>query len=133
MNKNKSLNHEEYDELQIVLNNYYPKAPFTIDCVKTIAELHEPFSYREYVIICDIRGLHRQNLWQLMTETQQEKHKHYLVIQCLNNKPITLHRVINELIANKHYRSKQHVKDDNKYLEGFITDDKVMYTINWGS
>ena len=130
---NKNFNIEEYDELQNVLNSYYPKAPFTIECVKRVSELHEPFSYREYIIICDDRGLHRQNNWQLMSKAEQDKHKHYLVIEGLNNKPITLHRIINELTANKYYRSKQHVNDDNKYLEGFISDDKVMFTINWGS
>ena len=134
MNRTRFANTLEYDELQTLLNDYYPKAPFTIECCKTFADLHKPFTHEEYIIICDNRGLYNQDKqWKQMSETEQEKYKLYLVIHSLNNKPITKHRILTEMIANKHYQHKKHKNDDHKFLEGFYNYDGVVFNCNWGS
>ena len=54
-------NADGYDEIQSILNVYYPKSPFIIHCVRNIKQLlYEPFSYKEYIIICDNMELMRK-------------------------------------------------------------------------
>ena len=112
----------------------FPKAPSIIDNVRNLKQLlDEPFTYKEYIIICDNRELMRKPNWKELDLLQQEQYKHYLIIRCIEHKPITLHRVITEMINNKHYHKKAHNNDDHTFVEGFATDDKTLFTIKWGS
>ena len=98
------------------LNENYHNSTATIDIIKNIK-----------------RSLKDNKTIIYESELSKEKYKHYLVIRCINNKPITKHRILTEMIANKHYQHKQHKNYGHKYLEGFYSYDGVLFNCNWGS
>ena len=120
---------DKYEKLAIELEQQFPNCPFDVSCVDLVEELDNKFTDEPVIFIYD----YRSQYWG--DETDTSKWCHFLKVQQIDNKPITLRHVINTMSNDEHYNDIIVKLDSHRFLEKFILSKKsnIQYTCFWGS
>jgi hypothetical protein len=118
-----------------LINIEFPNSPFNI-CLtfKTLQKLDEPFTSLHTIIIMDGRISDSNSYYSGVYESELIKLHHELVIESIDNKPITLRQVLTSMITNKHYNMSVIRRDYHRFLKAFrLTDDPHVFSAFFGS
>ncbi len=119
----------ECDEIWDELDKLFPNCPFDISCIKYIRELNDVFTTEPVIFIHDDRASPYNSYYDKMSQRERSRYVHYLKIERINNRPITLRQVIEAMVNDAHYHEEVVMTDPHRFLEGF---DKCSKTgIQW--
>ncbi len=108
-----------------LINIEFPNSPFNI-CLtfNRLQKLDQPFTSLHTIIIMDGRISDSNPYYSGVYETELRKLYHELVIESIDNKPITLRQVLTSMITNKYYNMSVIRRDYHRFLEDFQPTDE---------
>ena len=98
----------------------FPNCPFNLDCFNDVTLLDYKFTDEKFILIYDDRLNTLQPNFSQMTELEKYPWRHYTMVECVNDDPITLRQIIEKMISKDHYSSdKVQEHFGHYYLEKF--------------
>jgi hypothetical protein len=129
---NKYGDDADIDVLDHLLEAEFPNTPFVISfSVDVLKKLDEPFTNLDTIYIIDDRISEFNYYYSGVCPSVLNNLSSELVIQSIDNKPITLRQILNKMIIDKHYNNRVVSRDDHRFLESLDTNDgtnDVFYT-----
>jgi hypothetical protein len=124
-NDDDEIDSDVYEELNNLINIEFPNSPFNI-CLtfNRLKKLEEPFTSLHKIIIIDGRISDLNPYYSGVYESELIKLHHELVIESIDNKPITLRQVLTAMITSKHYNMSVILRDSHRFLEAFQPTDE---------
>jgi hypothetical protein len=119
-NDDHEIDSDVYEELNNLINIEFQNSPFNI-CLSfnKLKNLDKPFTPLHTIIIIDGRITDSNPYYSGVYESELIKLHHELVIESIDNKPITLRQVLTCMITNDHYNMSNICRDHHRFLEGF--------------
>jgi hypothetical protein len=129
------IDDEYMNGLMDIINNEFPNAPFNISLDdEELLNLDEPFTNEKVIFIKDGRQNEYSYYYkQVILDGTINKYCDYMKIEQINNNPITLRQIINNMIKSEHYNDDDVKQDDHKFLEGFEKQTDIQYEVFFGS
>jgi hypothetical protein len=134
-NDDDELDNDVYQKFNDLINIEFPNSPFNI-CLSfnQLQKLDEPFTSFDRIIIIDGRISDSNPYYSGVYETELSKLYHELVIESIDNKPITLRQVLTSMSTDKHYNMSVIRRDYHRFLEDFgPTDEPHVFSTFFGS
>jgi hypothetical protein len=120
------------DVLDHLLEAEFPNSPFVISfSVDDLKKLDEPFTNLDRICIVDDRISQYNYYYSDVCPSVLNTLSSNLIIKSVDNKPITLRQIINEMILDEHYNSDVVRGDDHCFLESLDVredSDDIFYT-----
>lgn len=126
---------DEFCELMEEIDKQFQGYPFTISCIKHIEELDEVFTLEPVIFIHDDRANKFNYYYQDMSDEERNVYNHFLKVERIDNKPITLRQVLDEMSNEPHYYDEVVIGDPHCFLELFELSkhSNIQYSMYWGS
>ena len=120
------------DVLDHLLEAEFPNSPFVI-CFSAdvLKKLDEPFTNLDRICIVDDRISQYNYYYSGVCPSVLNSLSSNLIVKSIDNKPITLRQIINEMILDEHYNSDVVCRDDHRFLESLDVredSDDIFYT-----
>jgi hypothetical protein len=120
------------DVLDHLLEAEFPNTPFVISFpADVLKKLDEPFTNLDTIYIIDDRISEFNYYYSGVCPSVLNSLSSELVVQSIDNKPITLRQILNRMIVDNHYNNVVVCRDDHRFLESLHTNggtDNVFYT-----
>ena len=129
------LDNDVYERFNKLIDIEFPNSPFNI-CLtfNELQKLDQPFTSFDQIIIMDGRITDSNPYYSGVYESELIKLHHELVIESIDNKPITLRQVLTSMISDTHYNMPVICKDNHRFLEAFEpTNDLHVFNTFFGS
>ena len=111
----------------------FPNCPFNLDCFNDVTLLDYKFTDEKFILIYDDRLNTLQPNFSQMTELEKYPWRHYTMVECVNDDPITLRQIIEKMISKDHYSSdKVQEHFGHYYLEKFEQRSQKIWEVCWG-
>ena len=111
----KEFDEEEYGGLQ----NAFPNAPFSVDCVRKVSDLDLPFTSERVIFVVDGRISESNYYYDNFKEHELSQYRSYLKVATVNGEPITLRKIISAMAEDEHYNNEVVAGDDHASLVSF--------------
>lgn len=128
------LDNDVYERFNKLIDIEFPNSPFNI-CLtfNELQKLDKPFTSFDKIIIMDGRITDSNPYYSGVYESELIKLHHELVIESIDNKPITLRQVLISMISDTHYNMPVICKDYHRFLEAFEpTDEPHVFSTFFG-
>lgn len=129
---NKYGDDADIDVLDHLIEAEFPNTPFVISFpVDVLKKLDESFTNLDKIYIIDDRISQFNYYYSGVCPSVLNNLSSRLVIQSIDNKPITLRQILNRMILDEHYNNVVVCRDDHRFLEFLDTRDEtydVFYT-----
>ena len=113
---------ERYDN---EIEKIFPESPFMIRLSpKRLNNMDNPFTYEKTIYIYDGRSIFYENIGD---NNREQIFKNELIISKLDNNPITLRQIINEMMNSKHYNELMVISDLHYLLEYMEEESYTKY------
>ena len=126
---------QQFKELNDALDEEFPGCPFDISCIDDIKQLDEVFSLERVIFIYDDRASEHNWYYEDMSYEERREYNHFLKIERMDDKPITMRQVLKAMSDEPHYNDEVVMGDFHRFLEGFelCKHSNIQYTAYWGS
>jgi hypothetical protein len=128
-------NEKRYKELNDALDEEFPGCPFDISCIDDIKQLDEVFSFERVIFIYDDRASEHNWYYEDMSYEERREYNHFLKIERMDDKPITMRQVLKAMSDEPHYSREVVMYDPHRFLESFELSkhSNIQYSMFWGS
>ena len=133
--KTDQTNYDKWADIKYkLLNQEFPNLPFCMDTRdEELIKLDLPFTEEPVIFIRDNRASKHSYMWDGVPEDIRNKYNSNIRIQQIDNKPITLRQIINQMAITDEYSKMEESMDDHRFLEGFDQSTPIQYSVSFGS
>ena len=133
-----TFNEEEWDKINEQQQRDFPEFPLTISLpYKTLDEynkaMDEPFTDKKTIIVKDDRASEHSYYWRGLPKNEFAQYINYTVVNMVDDKPITLRQIFNEISKDPHYSRDVICRQDHRFIEGIEWDTDIQISFGFGS
>jgi hypothetical protein len=95
--------------------------------------IDEPFTDEKTIIVKDDRANEHSHYWKDCPKNDLAYFINYTVVKMVDDKPITLRQIFNEISEDPHYSTDLIMGQDHRFLEEIIWDTDIQISFKFGS
>jgi hypothetical protein len=129
---------EEWDKIHEQEEIDFPDFPLIISLgYMTLDEykktIDEPFTDEKTIIVKDGRANEHSHYWKDCPKNDLAYFINYTIVNMVDDKPITLRQIFNEISKDPHYYTDLIREQDHIFLEEIIWDTDIQISFKFGS
>ena len=133
-----SIQQDDWDEMWNQQHLDFPNLPLDISLdYKNVDEytaaMDEPFTDEKTIIVKDDRASEYSYYWSNTPKNELAQYINYTVVNMVDDKPITLRQIFNEISKDPHYSRDVICRQDHRFIEGIQWDTDIQISFGFGS